>query len=73
MGNFDFIGDVYPEVVTLRSESYYESGNKDFKDANIDVLDSIDANVDFSLYDNWGYNYTTNQFYFNEGVGDGYC
>jgi hypothetical protein len=30
MGNFDFIGDVYPELVTLPPESYYYLNNKNF-------------------------------------------
>jgi M6 family metalloprotease-like protein len=73
MGNFDFIGDVYPIVVPLPSESYYIGGNKNFSACNSDVIDYIASHgFNFSLYDNWGYNSTTHQFYFDEGVGDGY-
>lgn len=42
-GNFDIIGDVYPNLITLRSENWYRSNNKYFQDANKDVLDSING------------------------------
>lgn len=59
LGNFDVIGDVYPNVVTLRSENWYLTNNKNFEDANKDVLDSINGKIDFKRYDNWGLNPTT--------------
>lgn len=67
MGNFDFIGDVYPELVILPPESYYY--NKNFADCNHDVLTQIDPNVDFSLYDNW--KLQSGQFIFSPGNADG--
>lgn len=71
-GNYDIIGDVYPNVVTLRSEDWYRTNGKWFQDANINVLDSINGKVDFKKYDNWGYNTGTNSFIFNARNGDGY-
>lgn len=70
--NYDIIGDVYPNVITLHSEDYYRTNNKWFQDANINVLDSINGKVDFKKYDNWGYNSGTNSFVFNPRNGDGY-
>lgn len=72
MGTYDIIGDIYPDVITLRSENWYMANNKYFQDANIDVLDSINGNVDFRKYDNWGFNSSTNSFVFNPRNGDGY-
>ncbi len=72
MGNYDIIGDVYPNVITLRSEDWYLTNNKRFQDANINVLDSINGKVDFKRYDNWGFNTGTNSFVFNPRNGDGY-
>lgn len=66
---FDFIGDVYPELVILPSETYYIQNNKDFGDCNLDVFEEIDPNVDFSLYDNWELN--NGEFVFTEGDADG--
>ncbi len=68
MGNFDFIGDVYPELVELPSASYYQQNNKNFSDCNLDVLTEIDPNVDFSLYDNW--KLESGQFVFSPGNSD---
>lgn len=72
MGNYDIIGDVYPNVITLRSEDWYRTNNKWFQDANINVLDSINGKVDFKKYDNWGFDSGTNSFVFNPRNGDGY-
>lgn len=71
-GNYDIIGDVYPNVITLRSENWYQSNGKYFQDANKDVLDSINGKVDFKKYDNWGLNTRSNSFVFNARNGDGY-
>jgi hypothetical protein len=69
-GSYDLIGDVYPQVITLRSEDWYRTNNKSFQDANIDVLDSINGKVDFKKFENWGYNSTTKSFYFNPRNAD---
>lgn len=71
-GNFDIIGDVFPDVVTLRSEQYYRLNNKNFEDANKDVLDSINGKINFKKYDNWGLNLSSQMFYFSPGNADGY-
>jgi hypothetical protein len=71
-GNFDFIGDVYPELVSLPAGSTYAGQNKNFMDANLDVLDSIDSNVDWSDYDNWEYDAVNQEFDFIEGNADSY-
>ena len=69
-GTFDIIGDVYPSVITLKSEEWYRSNSKYFQDANKDVLDSINEKLDFRKYDNWKLN--NGSFVFNERNGDGY-
>lgn len=71
-GNFDVIGDVYPNLVTLRSENWYSTNNKNYEDANRDVLDSINGKIDFKRYDNWGLNLSTQTFYFSPRNADGY-
>lgn len=72
LGNFDIIGDVYPNLITLRSENWYQTNNKYFQDANRDVLDSINGKIDFKRYDNWGLNLSTQTFYFSPRNADGY-
>lgn len=72
LGNYDVIGDVYQNVVTLRSESWYESNNKNFQDTNLDVLDSINGKIDFKKYDNWGFDSGTSSFFFSPRNADGY-
>jgi M6 family metalloprotease-like protein len=62
MGNYDFVGDVYPNLVILPPESQYLSQGRNYAHANQDVLDLIDENVDFNDYDKWSYNYTTQSF-----------
>lgn len=71
-GNFDIIGNVYPNLVTLRPESWYLSNNKSWQDANKDVLDSINGKINFKQYDNWGFDSNTQSFYFSPGNADGY-
>lgn len=70
--NFDFIGDVYPQLVSLPAGTTYFNQSKNFTDANLDVLDSIQANVDWSDYDNWEYDAVNDEFDFVEGDADGY-
>lgn len=69
LGSFDFIGDVYPNLVVINSESYYENNNYKFGKCNRDALTQIDPFVDFSDYDNWSYNSSTSSFEFTP---DGY-
>ena len=67
-GNYDFIGDVYPQLVILPPESYYYQNNKTYADCNRDVLTQIDPYVNFSLYDNW--KLVSGQFIFSPGNSD---
>lgn len=69
MGSFDFIGDVYPNLVIINTEEYYRTNGYHFGDCNKDALTQINPYVDFSEYDNWGFNSLTNSFEF---VPDGY-
>jgi hypothetical protein len=51
---FQFVGDIYPQVVVLpHSRDWYVQNNQTFGHANRDALASIDGNVNFALYDNW--------------------
>lgn len=68
MGNYDFIGDVYPQLVILPPESYYYQNNKNYSHCNRDVLTQIDPYVNFSLYDNW--KLVSGQFIFSPGNSD---
>ncbi len=65
MGNYDFIGDVYPRCIILpiayRDSSYGICNKK--------VISMIKDSIDCKLYDNWGY---SSGFYFSEGYADGY-
>lgn len=61
---FDFIGDVYPQLIKI-------STNKKYGLANLDVINELNANIsDFSRYDNW--NCEGTNFVFSERNGDGY-
>ncbi len=62
-GKFDFIGDVYPKLITMDSIFYYSKINE----AVIKKLD--DAGVDFHKYDNWKFD--SEKFEFKEKNGDG--
>ncbi|NCS88187.1 MAG: hypothetical protein AUK34_12135 [Ignavibacteria bacterium CG2_30_36_16] len=71
MGNFDIIGDIYPEVIRINSEAYYRTNGKYFQDCNLEVLNRIDdGTIDFRQYDNWRFNSATGAFESNEGDGD---
>ncbi len=69
VGSFDFIGDVYPNLVIINTEDYYKTNGYTFGKCNEDALRQIDPNVDFSNYDKWSYNSTTKTFEFQP---DGY-
>jgi M6 family metalloprotease-like protein len=70
-GNYDFIGNVYPNLVTLPPESYYQQNNYNWTQCNQDVLAAIDPNVNFNDYDKWSYNTQTQSFQFTpEGFVD---
>jgi hypothetical protein len=63
-GDFDFIGDIFPNIITLDTDKYYS-------DANLDVLNQLDRNIeDFRRYDNW--KFENNSFVFSERNGDGF-
>lgn len=68
-GNFDVVGTVYPTVVTLQSEGYYQANGKNFSYCNQDVINAIDPTVNFNDYDKWGFNSSTGQWEFQP---DGY-
>ena len=63
-GNYDFIGDVYPSLVTLPPESLYVAQSKNYSHANQDVLSIINTNVNWINYDKWSYNTQTQSFQF---------
>lgn len=71
-GNFDFIGDVYPNLITLNSKEYYQNNNYSWYQINQMVFDSINGKIDFWRYDNWYLDESTGAFVFNERNGDGY-
>lgn len=63
-GDFDFIGDIYPTVVSLPVTEYF--GN-----ANQKVIAELNRSIsDFKRYDNWKFDGT--KFVFSPGNGDGY-
>ena len=52
LGKFWFIGDVYPELYVFEHEiSYYAPPNRNISYAIKELLQSINANVDFAQYD----------------------
>jgi M6 family metalloprotease-like protein len=63
-GSFDFIGDVYPNLVTINTEDYYSTNGHHFGECNKDALTQINPYVDFREYDNWRFNSSTNSFEF---------
>ncbi len=69
IGSFDFIGDVYPSLVTINTEDYYKNNGYHFGECNKDALTQINPYVDFSDYDNWSFNNSTQSFEFTP---DGY-
>ena len=72
LGKFNFIGDVYPRLVTIQSENYYKNKRADYEEANQDVLKEIDPLVNFRKYDNWKYIPEDKSFVFDEQNGDGF-
>lgn len=61
---FDFIGDIHPNIITVQN-------NKSYKLANVDVINTLKTQItDFKRYDNWGF--ANNAFYFNERNADNY-
>ncbi|MCK6601219.1 MAG: T9SS type A sorting domain-containing protein [Bacteroidetes bacterium] len=73
MGQFDFIGDVYPALVTVKSETYYQTNGFNFTESNRDVLKKLDNDIslDWTRYDKWRYNTTTQAFEFGtDGIID---
>ncbi len=63
-GDFDFIGDIYPNLISLPTTKAYGSANRD-------VIGILNSNIsDFTRYDNWSFNGTS--FVFSQGSGDGY-
>ncbi|HZW38418.1 MAG TPA: hypothetical protein VFF33_03875 [Ignavibacteriaceae bacterium] len=63
-GKFDFIADVYPDLVRVEKDSTYG-------ECNLQVLHKIDNEIkDFKKYDNW--KNENGKFIFKEGNGDGY-
>lgn len=63
-GDFDFIADVHPNLITLPVHKPYYS-------ANYDVMVKLDEQIsDFTIYDNW--KFENNQFIFSESNGDSY-
>lgn len=73
MGQYDFIGEVYPNIVKVKSEEYYRTNGYNFSESNRDVFKKLDldASVDWSRYDNWKYNSNTKAYEFqSDGVVD---
>lgn len=63
-GDFDFIADVHPNLITLTEHKYFEL-------ANYDVMLKLNQQIgDFTIYDNW--KFENNQFIFSESNGDSY-
>lgn len=63
-GQFDFIGDIHPNIITVQT-------NKEYWNANVDVINTLKTQItDFKRYDNWGF--ANNAFYFNQRNADGY-
>lgn len=64
VGRFDFIGDTYPEVITLEGDMHY-------RNANQLVIESLNKKrIDFKRYDNWLFD--GKRHVFSEAKGDGY-
>jgi len=69
MESFDFIGDVYQNLVTINTEDYYKNNGYHFGECNKDALTQINPYVNFSEYDKWSFNSSTKSFEF---IPDGY-
>lgn len=64
LGKYDFIGDVYQNLIVVPSNMSYISANQY-------VIGQLNNNIqDFARYDNWYYE--NGNFIFSEGNGDGY-
>lgn len=62
--DFDFIGDIHPNIITVQQ-------NKSWGLANTDVINQLNNQVaDFKRYDNWYY--ADGAFHFSASNGDGY-
>ena len=80
LGDFDVIGNVFPDLIILPPESNYANAGKNFTDANLDALEIIDnwnpskgpGSWNWAQYDNWEYDPATQTFIFNAGNADGY-
>jgi len=49
-GNFMLYGDVFPEIIVPKhDQKYYKS----ISDVNLEVLTTLDGEIDYSKYDNW--------------------
>lgn len=65
-GDFDFIANVHPNLITLPTHKPYYA-------ANYDVLVQLNNQIsDFSIYDNWIYDTVNDEFVFSQNNGDGY-
>lgn len=63
-GNFDFIGDIHPNIITVQQNKYWT-------DANVDVINQLNNQIsDFKRYDNWYF--ADGAFHFSASNGDGY-
>jgi hypothetical protein len=63
-GQFDFIGDIHPNIITVQTNKAYDL-------ANVDVINTLKTQMsDFKRYENWGF--ANNAFYFNERNADAY-
>ena len=82
LGNFDVIGTVFPDLITLPPESTYANASENFSHTNLDAIEIIDnwnpsqgpgpGGWNWSPYDNWEYDPGTQTFVFNPGNADGY-
>lgn len=80
LGNFDVIGNVFPDLITLPPESTYANASESFSHTNLDAIEIIDnwnpsqgpGGWNWSPYDNWEYDPGTQTFVFTAGNADGY-
>ncbi|RMG92518.1 MAG: T9SS C-terminal target domain-containing protein [Chloroflexi bacterium] len=68
MGKLQVYGDAY-FVITDSTKQWYIDHHKDYGDVNKDVLQKLDATVDFSQYDNWTFGFY-NHTHTPDGVVD---
>jgi hypothetical protein len=65
-GDFDFIADVHPNLITLPLHKHYTN-------SNLDVMVQLDQQIgNFSRYDNWKFDNINQEFIFSPGNSDGY-